>query len=163
MYERFDTFDIQNGALKSIILRLMQNCLYSDPQIRLCCVEGLGKLAFTNPDPIRIFIYEFLFNIKDSYDFGITTETLNILHLLNELYEVDEILVDLMEITNCLTEEKYEKKILRFYQKHDSVVEKITCLCNIQNFHEFYPLGQESKDYLTKGIEILSKIDKIKL
>jgi hypothetical protein len=42
MYDKFDTFDIQNTALKSIVLRLMQNCLYNDPQIRSCCIDGLG-------------------------------------------------------------------------------------------------------------------------
>ena len=40
----FDTFDIQNLSMKSIILRMMKSSLYSSTFIRICCIEGLSKV-----------------------------------------------------------------------------------------------------------------------
>jgi hypothetical protein len=63
------------------------------------------------------------------------------------------LLIDIIEFPNDIS---VNQKIINFYEKHDKTVEKIIFFCKIEDI-EFYPLGEESKPFLYKGIELKNK------
>lgn len=88
--QRQEVYDIQNGAMRSIVLRLLKGSMYQTPQIRICCVEALAKIAFRSLDPIRLFVYECLSYLASVENFGVSAQCSNVLRVLDELYVLQQ-------------------------------------------------------------------------
>eukprot|EP01080_Neovahlkampfia_damariscottae_P000181 gene181-4427_t len=143
-----DTFDIQNLSMKSIILRMMKSSLYSSTFIRICCIEGLSKIAFRSLNPIRLYIYEFFMNIIENDHFGISYHCFSVIHLLDELFELD------MTINNIKLKHEFDVEIIsNLFEVHQQVIEKISFFSKVTP--NYLPLGENS-------IWIINEIKKLK-
>lgn len=143
LYQIQDVFEIQNMALKSIVLRMIKGSMYS--HTRLACVEGLGKIAIRSQDPTRLYILEFLIKTKDD-DFSTSFYSEPIIKLLCDIYNL-RIEISQLDYNN-------EKQILKLWEDHENIKERANLFCILK---DWTPLGNESKLFFGKVNEILMK------
>jgi hypothetical protein len=143
---RSEIYDIQNGAMRSIILRLLNGSMYQTPQIRICCVEALAKIAFRSLDPIRLYVYECLSYLASVENFGVSAQCSNILKVLDELYMLQQAFLRLT------TRSSTQQDILRFFSLHERIKEKIGFYCIFPP--SFLPLGPKTKEVLKQGYNL---------
>ncbi|KAG2393159.1 hypothetical protein C9374_009736 [Naegleria lovaniensis] len=147
IYEQPDTFDIHNAAMKSIILKLIQNTMYNTPQIRTCCLEGLAKIAFRSLDPIRLFVYEFLSYMSQHEYFGVSAKCKSITNVLDEVYLLQQHFVKLTS-----SKDVTDEAIVAFFDDHERVKEKINFFA--RSNPAFLPLGNDSRQFLKRAFDV---------
>lgn len=62
----FGVIGVRNPALRSVLLRLHQAASFEAWQIRQICASALIKLALRSHDPVRLFVYELLRDLRGS-------------------------------------------------------------------------------------------------
>ncbi|KAL9643331.1 hypothetical protein ABK040_014786 [Willaertia magna] len=147
IFNQSDVFDIQNGAMKSIVLKLIQNAMYNTPQIRTCCLEGLAKIAFRSLDPIRLFVYEFLSYMSQHEYFGVSAQCKSITNVLDEIYMLQQTFIKL-----TATKAPTDDELCSFFDEHERVKEKINFFA--RSHPSFLPLGLETKAFLKRAFDV---------
>jgi len=147
IYQQVDTFDIHNQAMKSIILKLIQNTMYNTPQIRTCCLEGLAKIAFRSLDPIRLFVYEFLSYMSQHEYFGVSAKCKSITNVLDEVYLLQQSFIKLTTAKDVTDE-----SLVQFFDEHERVKEKISFFA--RSNPAFLPLGNPSRPFLKRAFDV---------
>lgn len=150
LVSRPEIFDIQNLAMKSIVLRLVHSSMFSAPQIRGCCVEALGKIAFRSLDATRLYVYECLRYLASIEEFGVHAQCANIIEVLDDLFELQQYFLKLR------TREHTSEELAHFFEVHERTKQKISFYCR---FHpSFMPLGPSSRELLNESFAMRKKL-----
>jgi hypothetical protein len=146
IFDRAEVFDIQNGAMKAIVLRLVHNCMYNTPQIRTACVESLAKIAFRSLGAVRLFIYEVFQYLSQIPYFGLSAQAIGMIQVLNEVYTLQQRLVKL------LYKQPSDQELLEFYDYHEQIKKKISFFTRVPP--SFLVVGRASQGLLAKGYDL---------